>query len=586
MKNTIYKNITALQFGLLAAATTMGYYHTLDVPFYLDDFHTILERALIYKNGSLAEIWGYSPARFIAFYSFYLNYQIGALNLAAYHLVNIAIHLGGGFAAFLLTRLLLNTPAIAGAGGSVERLTWQSAWLPFAVAMIFLLHPLQTQAVTYIVQRMSSLVAFFYLACLACYLKGRLTGNGWPWFLGAVLLALAAFLTKQNSFTLPFAIVLVELLLFNAASAKPSTLLGMAAGAVGASIVALQFLWLATGHGGLISPSAIASLTTENDVLSRMDYFASQQEVLWRYIGLFFWPVDQRLDYAIALRTSLWLYPTVVLFLGHLLVLYVAFLIRKRFPLVSFGLFFYYLAHAVESSVLPIRDLMFEHRAYLPNYGLALVVGSVLVFGAQLLYQRSRWLPIFLAVAIISAMGTTTWLRNNLWRDNVAFLNDNARLSPLHYRPLSQLGLAYLTRKQFAQGIETLKQSIRVFNAAIGNTGDLELPPEVFGNLLLAKALNGETKDVLSLTQQVIEQNNPGNKDLARLRLARGVAFVQLRDFVNAERELRTSLDLNPDEVAAKPFLAQAARALGKHQEAVSLDAEYTQVVPFVTVKR
>lgn len=574
---------TGGQCIFLIFATLAVYLHTLDVPFYLDDFHTISERALLYKENDLLAIWNYSPARFIAFFSFYLNYKIGALNLAAYHTVNIAIHCGAGLIAFAATHLLLRTPALKEESNQNPLI----GYLPVVVATLFLLHPLQTQAVTYIVQRMTSLGALFYLAAIACYLKGRLAGNLNFWFLGTTLCALAAFVTKQNTFTLPLAIILIEILLFRLSATHPRRF-AVVVFSTGISLLAgLQFLYFVMGHREFLTPATLLTLTTETEAIGRAEYFYSQQEVLWRYIGLFFWPTGQRLDYTIAIPPTLWLYPTVIFFLGHLALLYGALLVRMRLPLVSFGIFFYYLAHAIESSILPIRDLMFEHRAYLPNFGLALAVAAAALHAGTRIpaLPRLRLVPIILFIVLTATLLQLTWQRNNLWRNDVAFLADNAKLSPLHYRPLSQLGLAYMNRKQYRQGVDALKRAIMAYNTAMGNTGDLILPPEIFSNLLLGKTFVGESIEVLDLVDRLLKQNTPNPKEQARLRMIQGAAYFNQRNFLKAEQHLREAMVLDDQDVAIKILLIDVLKMAGKRDEAEILDSTINQLMPYLTVR-
>lgn len=576
-------NQTVAQCIFLIIATLAVYLHTLDVPFYLDDFHTISERALLYKENDLLAIWNYSPARFVAFFSFYLNYKIGALNLAAYHAVNIAIHCLAGLLVYTVVRLLLKTPALNATPSS--NLAFR--FLPLLVAALFLLHPLQTQAVTYIVQRMTSLAALFYLASIACYLKARFVGKPNLWFLGAVLLALIAFVTKQNTLTLPFAIILIEIFLFRLPTTHPRRLAIVVIGTGIGLLAGLQFLYFVMGHREFLTPATLLSLTTETDAIGRLQYFYSQQEVLWRYIGLFFWPVGQRLDYTIVIPPTLWLYPTVIFFLGHLAILYGAYLSRNRWPLVAFGICFYYLTHAVESSFLPIRDLMFEHRTYLPNLGLAIALCAGILHMAHKIPAsfRLRWVPAVLFGIVITTLLYLTWQRNNLWRDDVAFLAENAKLSPTHYRPLSQLGLAYMNRKQYKRGVESLKQAIRVYNVAMGNTGDLILPPEIFSNLLLGKTFVGESAEVLVLVDRLLKENTPNPKELARLRMIQGAAYFNQRDFSKAEQHLREAMALDEQDVAIKVLLIDVLKMAGKGNEAESMDSTINQLMPYLTVR-
>lgn len=177
---------------LLAAALLYG--HTLHVPWYLDDIDAIPENFLI--RDPWAALGGAFTRRGMLNLSFALNYQLFGLSLPAFHVVNIAIHATAACVAWLiLRRLFVGRPAVALLGG-----------------LLFVAHPLQTQAVTYVVQRATSLAGLFFLLAFLCYLHARQTleaGRGWrsprhlvP-YLGAALCGVLAVFTKENAAMLP-----------------------------------------------------------------------------------------------------------------------------------------------------------------------------------------------------------------------------------------------------------------------------------------------------------------------------------------------------------------------------------------------
>src|SRR5690606_15959745 len=179
-----------------------------DVPFYFDDFPSIRDNALIRSLTTAAD---FAPTRAVGYLSFALNYALHDYQLWGYHLLNILIHAAASLTIYMLARWMLATPALAGHCPERARL-----WLPLVAALLFALHPLQTQAVTYIVQRLASLAALFYLLSMAAYLRGRLIESARQRLLCFALaggFALLAFLTKQNTVTLPLALLLLEVCL-------------------------------------------------------------------------------------------------------------------------------------------------------------------------------------------------------------------------------------------------------------------------------------------------------------------------------------------------------------------------------------
>src|SRR5213083_1897364 len=144
---------------VLALAVALAYGHTLDVPFYLDDFSSILENSLVYHWQGFAALRAYAPMRVLTYASFALNHRWGGFDPVGYHLVNLAIHFLAGVAVYGFTRGVLRTPHVEGSVSPSVR-----AGVPLFVSLVFLLHPLQTGAVTYIVQRLASMAALFCVA--------------------------------------------------------------------------------------------------------------------------------------------------------------------------------------------------------------------------------------------------------------------------------------------------------------------------------------------------------------------------------------------------------------------------------------
>ena len=163
---------------LLALVGIAAYSNSFDVPFTFDDEQAIATNDIIKELSRFSAGQGlhYNPRRIVGYLSLALNYRYNGLEVFGYHLVNLAIHLAASFLVFALAALVLKTPFFRpdptreGEGGVPP------AWglLPLVAALLFVAHPIQTQAVTYVVQRFASLATIFYLAAVVCYLKGRL----------------------------------------------------------------------------------------------------------------------------------------------------------------------------------------------------------------------------------------------------------------------------------------------------------------------------------------------------------------------------------------------------------------------------
>lgn len=547
---------------LIALAVGAGYGHTLEVPFYLDDHLTIKTHPAVW-NLDLKQLWREQPLRFLGYLSLALDYRVHGLEPAGYHLVNIFCHFLTALVLWELVRQLLKTPAGQKAFGPFRD------WLPLGAALIFALHPLQTQAVTYISQRFAVLAALFYLLALACYLHLRLACGGrgrllWGGALAAA--AVSALLSKQNAATLPLAVILLELCFFP--HARHASWLRW--GALAALAVALLLL-LGMSYLPWAPLQALDRFTRETDWFSRSQYLAAQVQVLWWYLRLFVWPVGLRLDYA-AHQPPAWSEAGVLLAaVGHLALIVLALLGLKRAPWPAFGVLFFYTAHLVESSLLPIRDLIFEHRTYLPNAGLALAFAWLLLAALPALLPQRRLLGPGILAVVLALAEWQTWQRNALWRDPVRFWEDNVRLEPAALRPKLELAREYFDAGRISESLALGRQ----IAAATPWPPTEHLPQSVVVNLASAYFIAGRHELALRVAEETLSQ--PLLPQVRkRLLLVRGNVHSAHRQYPQAEEDYRKALALDPQDVGVRLSLGEVLLALGRSAEAEEV---YRQVL-------
>ena len=589
MKITNILKKTYIQILILLIATLATYIHTLDVPFYLDDFSSIQENPIIYNwQGSFFEIWNTYKLRVIGYLTFALNYQYHQFQVAGYHLINILIHLLTGLAIFALIRGLITTPALKN--------NQTKTWLPLIVALIFLLNPLQIQAVTYIVQRLASLAALFYIAAMASYIQARLNPKLFTkliWTLLCLLLATLAFFTKQNTVTLPIALLLLELIFF------PGNIRRIIL-TITTALIASFIIWYIIATTFNLDPFSLKSLellSRETTNISRYAYFATQTKVLWTYISLFFWPISSHIDYAYPISQGFfigtehynWLARIMSsqelwALIAHITLLTIAaYNLRKR-PLIAFGIFFYYLAHSIESSIIPIKDVIFEHRTYLPNLGLAILTAYILVVKIP---QYSRIIPITI-IAILLISGTATWKRNQMWREPVALWQHNMEQSPEKKRGWNILGKhliqkAKLERKQgyIQKSRQTIKQSLIALDKAIKiktkNYDGLEtisITPENALNFIIAYKMLGKYKEALRWVNYAISNKSQLRPfDMAKFLINQGNIYYEIgrknkQYYQLAEKSYREALKIYSQSLIAKINLGHLLSITGRFDEA------------------
>lgn len=539
----------------LFAATLLAYLPSFGARFFLDDFRIILENPLLHDLADISAIWRFSEARFIASLTFAANYTLHGDSVFGYHLVNFLVHLLAGIALFWFARGLLHTPALASDDPGWKR------WIPWLAVAIFLLHPLQTQAITYIVQRYTSLMAMFYLASMAAFVWARLRGSLPLFTVAAAGLVLAA-LSKQTAATLPLALVLIELLFFRRLS--PGAWTGTLAGA---ALLTIACAWLLT-----LPAFDIPGLTRETDQITRGDYLATQMEVLWRYIGLFFLFGEQRLEYDIAIASGFSAPATWVMALGHCAFIALAATLWRTLPLLAFGVLFYYLAHLVESSFFPIIDVAFEHRSYLPNAGLALAAGWALSLLTRHLVRYRAGAVISMLVLLVVA--TATYARNSLWADRIAFLEHETRVTPNSQRAWTSLGKELMREARFEAALEALRQAAEI--AERHEAGALR-PPTIL-NMIFALHYTDRNNEAVELARNApLDEFN--QTEQAFYFEARGRARLALGEYTKARDDLTRSARLNPT-INAISFLAATEYQLGNHARARQLAEQVLEAAP------
>lgn len=588
LKPYMQKNdLTYSQIPLLIIMVILVYAHTVDVPFYLDDFSSIQENPVIYNwQGTLGEIVNYARLRPVGYLTFVANYQIHQFQVNGYHIINIFIHFLAGLAVWGLVRGLVRTPTL-----NTQLSAEAKLWLPLIVSLLFLLHPLQTQAVTYIVQRLASLAALFYLTAMACYVQARLTKH-FIWIIGCILAIILAFLTKENTFTLPFAFILMELIFFQTDKKTLLTITGVTT--LGSMIVGwLALAWILHTNPFNIPEliTAIQAFFAKTASVSTKTYALTQLNTFWTYIRLFFIPIGLHIDYAYPLNHSLGEIRPILALAGHLLLFGGTFYILRKWlsikenkqktrlifiPFLSFGILFYYLAHAVESSVIPISDVIFEHRTYLPNFGFSLAVGGIIVYLMQNQhYKIYLWTAV---VILISSLSIMTWYRNQLWRDPIALWSQNVKYAPEKQRAWIILGKHYIQADEPTKGLEALEKAIVRRKNPDGSLS-ITMTTETLLNMVVAlRRLNRLDEALEKINQALQTPLRPFDK--AKFLVNQGNIFYEQQKYTQAEAAYRQALEIYPQNLNARLNLANVLFGLGDIGEAEIFYREILAIDP------
>ena len=435
------RNISRYFPLIIIAVGFLAYCNTFQVPFVFDDDFNIVTNPAIRNFTLFPDIFVRNlgaPHRPVGYFTLALNYRLHGLDVTGYHIFNLGVHLINALLVYVLVRLTFRTPWF-GDRPEDQRPGSETVIALFA-ALIFVAHPVQTQAVTYIIQRLASLATFFYLLSLVSYVKARLVQIRQPkgavvglvaWYLLALSAAFLAMKTKEIAFTLPVMALCYELIFFRGPVVR--RLAGLLP--IMLTMMVIPLTLMRGGNSPLALIDEVGEVTRVLTPVSRMDYLLTQFRVIVTYFRLLVFPVDQRLDYDYPVFHSLF---SVEVFVSFLLLAALAgcaavLLVRAtsgkaanqgRSRFISFCILWMFIAFSIESSIIPIADVIFEHRIYLPSIGFCMVAAFLATT-----YLPSR-VGVPLLVCAVVLLGGATFKRNLVWGDEVRLWLDNLAKSP------------------------------------------------------------------------------------------------------------------------------------------------------------
>jgi len=449
-KHTIerkYRNINAIIILLFAGFII--YSNSLKNPFAFDDFSSIVNNEDIKKPTIFTN---FNRPRYVAIFTLALNYRINELSTFGYHLVNLSIHIINSILVFFLLRLVIT-------------LLWQkykisiNDKIPLITALIFVSHPIQTQAVTYIVQRMASLAALFALLAIFYYLKFRNTNNTKHfYFIISIISALLAYKTKENTATLPLSLIMLDLLLFSNEEKIKKRIFFLIPYVVLLAVIPLSFINLNLPISELLTDFSQISAQTQK--ISRSEYLFTEFNVIRTYLRLLILPINQAIDYYYPISNSLFEVKTILSFILIIILIGCLIIIYKWHPIITIGILWFFIFLLVESSIIPIRDVIFEHRLYLP--GIGFFFAQVYLVYRIFAYLRNEKLATILFICIIITLSVCTYHRNKIWSDEIALWQDAANKFPQNARALSNLGVALARNNACNKAIEQLQKALAI----------------------------------------------------------------------------------------------------------------------------
>ena len=515
-----------LHLAIILVLGTVIYSNSFDCTFHFDDIISIVKNDAIKDVSDINTIWKSNSRRFIAYLSLAINHHFGALNVWGYHFFNLMIHLTTSLLVYWLMFITLKTP-------NVKNLipVKDQQWIALVVALMFVSHPLATQSVTYIIQRMASMVTLFYLFAIILYLKGRLnqgsTSLSIGYFITALIAAIFALFTKENAFTIPLVILLVEISLFKRDKivvnfSKPRIILGCI---VFLSFLLLLFSRVSSSFFQTIPPSFGHTYT-----VTPWNYLLTQFSVIAKYIQLLCFPFNLNFDYDYAISNSL-IEPRTFLSLGFLLALVgLSIYLFKKEKLISFGIMWFFITISIESSFIPLADLIFEHRTYLPSVGFFMIL-TVGIY--QLMWQKNKKIALGFIFLIIGINSFATYQRNKVWKNEGTLWNDVIAKSPDKARP-------YLCRGNYYKNLKRNKEALSDFTKSISLNPAYIEPYNNKGTTLYNEGLLTEA---LSYLNYAIE-NSP---DYTEAYINKGIVLATQKKYSKALENFNRAIEIDPN---------------------------------------
>jgi tetratricopeptide (TPR) repeat protein len=614
MQNIIL-NRTIFHFFLIAVLSLIAYSNTFESPFLFDGEYYIVENPVIKdlhnfiqpsSSKDFTREFNYKTfsRRYLSYLSFALNYRLHGLDVTGYHIVNLSVHIITSLILYFFIILTFKTPYLQNSA-----IRDYARHIALFTTLLFACHPLQTEAVTYIWQRVTSLCTMFYLLSLVAYIKWRLLVHSResraqgikakekkPIFLAPgtalfYLLSLAstilAMKTKEIAFMLPVVLILYEMIFFEGKIKKRLLYLIPL-------LLTMLIIPLTTISGAGVED--LDSLIRGTTKLPRGEYLLAQFRVLVTYLRLIFMPVNQNLYYDYQRYYSFYNIEVFSSFIFLALIfgltVYMLFRYRDSTPhtrLISFGIIWFFINLLLESSIIPLHNVIFEHRMYLPSVGVFLALSTVIFMVINRWKAYARLITMILAI-IIMVLAGATYARNSVWKDEIILWKDVVNKSPNQEVAHYNLGNAYQDQDLVDKAIESYETAIKLnpakrietyYNLAVAynSKGMVDKAIQQYKTLIYIKSDHymahtnlGIAYKAKGLTEKAIKHYKIAIRlkpDEAKPHYNLGNVYMSMRNYPEAIKQYKIAIGLAPTYAEAHLKLGNVYGQQGKTELAI-----------------
>lgn len=533
---------------LLTVLTWFFYWPSLKYPFQFDDIANISKRFAIRFDNPFTRCW--SNPRWFGDWLNTLNYRFGLFDPFYYRFFNVVIHLCAGLMVFWLVLELCKT---------LEKASFlhdNALSIAFATAVLFLLHPVQTQTVSYVIQaRLEGLASLFVLTIIYTFVRavGSQKAAYYGWGAACIILALISCGTKEIVIMTPFLLIIVDWFFLSRGTwelFKPRVLfhavfslifLSIMIHYIGSHMVSdVVQLKVATGNnrGNILTPQTF-------DVILPFQFLISEFKVVVHYLTMFVWPFGISVEYDWIAATSFFQADVIFPFLLLLSIftgMFFCFFDRAKHALV-FGLLWFFITMAPRTTIIPSPELVCDYKTYLASVGIMFLLAIMFVYivlqCAKIVEYKGLVQSLFMRpvqvmmLALLSLpLGYSAYSRNIVWQSCVGFWQDNVTKAPLKARAHNNLGVALCEAGK-------VDNAIKEYQTAIQLDGYYSDP---LSNIAVAYSLKGDIDKAIDSLKSAIQicPNYPEAYNNM------GSLLLQKKCYEDAERSLKFAIALRP----------------------------------------
>lgn len=559
--------------GILILLTSFFYSFSLNYPFQFDDIANITKKFAIRFDEPLSRWWVNS--RWFGDLLNRLNFEIGRFDSFWYRFCNVMIHIFAGLIVYYLVKALCEQLK------DNEFFTNNSTIISFVCAGLFLLHPVQSQTVSYVIQaRIEGVASLLVLVIIFLFVK-IFTSAARNLFLQSVLglilfcVALLGCGTKEIVIVTPFLMLLIDWFFLSNQQWNNFKSRIWFHIIFDIYFFALMIHYLSPNFAtnaltlSVVTGNNRGNILTQQafDVITPLQYLMSEFRIVWHYLWMFVWPLNISVEYDWKIVSSFWSAGVIFPLIGLLTIAGTAiyYLLKKVNTFFVFGIFWFFICVAPRSSIIPSPELVCDYKTYLASFGWLFILSVFLVKFAEWLFQSVKELSRFNSfwqakIAVFSAIfilvGFSTYNRNLIWSSSIAFWEDNVAKAPGKARVFNNYGVA-------------LSEAGRVDESIIAYQKAIELDrfySDPLSNIAVAYSLKDETDKAIDALKSALNLCSNYPEALNNL----GTLYIKKKEYEVAEKYLLKAIEFRP--YYGKAYYNMGRLYLEKNQNDTALE--------------